>query len=108
MLRSLSLYMSDLVDRRFYMNKRTVIAYFTVDEDRAFDEFGDGPAAYFIHEAGWLEQSGIFLTDVSIADADATDPKEAYLVYLARFAFDHFSDGKVHPLRYKDWCRCQR
>ena len=42
------------------MNKRTVIAYFTVDEDRAFDEFGDGPAAYFIHEAGWLEQSGIF------------------------------------------------
>ena len=24
------------------MNKRTVIAYFTVDEDRAFDAFGDG------------------------------------------------------------------
>ena len=103
MLRSLSLYVSDLVDRRFYMNKRTVIAYFTVDENRAFDAFGDGPVSYMEHEAAWLEESGIFLTGAAIADENAEDPKEAYLVYLARFCFEHFGDGDIRPMSYEEW-----
>ena len=72
------------------MSERTVIAYFEVDEDCAFDGFGDGPVPYLEHEAVCLEKSGIFLTGAAIADEDADDPKEAYLVYLARFCFEHF------------------
>ena len=85
------------------MNERTVIAYFTVDEDRAIAELGDGPVSYMEHEAAWLEESGIFLTEAAIADEDAEDPKEAYLVYLARFCFEHFSDGDAHPMSYEEW-----
>ena len=50
------------------MRERTVIAYFEVDEDRAFDGFGDGPVPYLEHEAVCLEKSGIFLTGAAIAD----------------------------------------
>ena len=85
------------------MNKRTVIAYFTVDEDRAFDAFGDGPVSYMEHEAAWLEESGIFLTGAALADENAEDPKEAYLVYLARFCFEHFGDGDIRPMSYEEW-----
>ena len=85
------------------MNERTVIAYFTVDEDRAFAELGGGPVSYLEHEAARLEESGISLTEAAIADEDADDPKEAYLVYLARFCFEHFSDGDTHPMSYEEW-----
>ena len=85
------------------MNERTVIAYFTVDEDRAIAELGDGPVSYLEHEAAWLEESGIFLTGAAIADEDADDPKEAYLVYLARFCFEHFGDSDACPMSYKKW-----
>ena len=85
------------------MNERTVIAYFTVDEDRAFAELGDGPVPYVEHEAARLEESGIFLTEAAIADEDAEDPKEAYLVYLARVCFEHFSDGDIRPMSYEEW-----
>ena len=85
------------------MSERTVIAYFEVDEDRAFAELGDGPVSYMEHEAAWLEESGIFLTEAAIADEDAEDPKEAYLVYLARFCFEHFGDSDACPMSYKKW-----
>ena len=52
---------------RLNMRERTVIAYFEVDEDRAFDGFGDGPVPYLEHEAVCLEKSGIFLTGAAIA-----------------------------------------
>lgn len=39
------------------MSERTVIAYFEVDEDRAFDGFGDGPVPYLEHEAVCLEKA---------------------------------------------------
>lgn len=64
--------------------ERTILAYLTVDEDRAFKET-DGPVSY--------------------VDEDAEDPKERYLVYLARFAFEHLSDGNVTPLSYAEWRR---
>mgnify|MGYP004663155183 FL=1 len=83
--------------------ERTIIAYLKIDDDRVFEEIGDGPIAYLDREVIWLEQSGILLTDAAIADDDADDPKEAYLVYLARFAFDHLSDGNVYPMSYKKW-----
>lgn len=83
--------------------ERTVIAYLTIDDDRAFAEIDDGPIAYLEREAGWLEQSGIFLKDAAIADDDAEDPKERYMVYLAKFAFDHLSDPDIHPMTYEEW-----
>ena len=81
---------------RLNMSERTVIAYFEVDEDRAFDGFGDGPVPYLEHEA-------VCLTGAAIADEDADDPKEAYLVYLARFCFAHFGDSDACPMSYKKW-----
>ena len=84
--------------------ERTILAYLTVDEDRAFKE-SDGPVSYLEREAGWLEQSGIHLEDAAIVDEDAEDPNERYLVYLARFAFEHLSDGNVTPLSYAEWRR---
>lgn len=83
--------------------ERTVIAYLTIDDDRAFAEIDDGPIAYLEKEAGWLEQSGIFLKDAAIADDDAEDLKERYMVYLARFAFDHMSNPDVRPMTYEEW-----
>ena len=88
---------------RLNMSERTVIAYFEVDEGRAFDGFGDGPVPYLEHEAVCLEKSGIFLTGAVIADEDADNPKEAYLVYLARFCFEHFGDSDACPMSYKKW-----
>ena len=85
------------------MSERTVIAYFEVDEDRAFDGFGDGPVPYLEHEAVCPEKGGIFLTGAAIADENAEDPKEAYLVYLARFCFEHFGDGDIRPMSYEEW-----
>lgn len=82
--------------------ERTILAYLTVDEDRAFEE-ADGPISYMEREAGWMEQSGIFLKDAAIVDDDAEDPKERYMVYLARFAFDHMSNPDVRPMTYEEW-----
>lgn len=84
---------------------RQVIAYFTIDEDRAFDEMGDGPISYFERECGWLEQSGIYLKDAAIADTDADDYREVYLVYLARFAFENLGTDNVEPLTYEQFLR---
>ena len=61
--------------------ERTIIAYLKVDDNRAFQEIGDGP----------------------IADADAAGPKEAYLVYLAKYAFDNLGSYHVYPMSYKQW-----
>ena len=83
--------------------KRTILAYLEIDDDLAFEKIDDGPIVYLEKESGWLAQSGIFITDAAIADADAADPKEAYLVYLARFAFEHLGDGDISPMSYKQW-----
>lgn len=61
---------------RVNMSERTVIAYFEVAEDRAFDGFGDGPVPYLEHEAVCLEKSSIFLTGAAIADEDADDRRK--------------------------------
>ena len=83
--------------------KRTILAYLEIDDDLASEKIDDGPIAYLEKESGWLAQSGIFITDAAIVDADAADPKEAYLVYLARFAFDHLGDGDIYLLSYEKW-----
>lgn len=94
---------------------RPVIAYLLVDEDMAFEE-SDGVISYLEREFGWLEQSNIILQDAAIADTDATDPRGAYLVYLARFAFDYFQskgaeqedsepfgEPSASPMTYAEW-----
>lgn len=83
--------------------KRTILAYLEIDDDLAFERIDDGPIAYLEKESGWLAQSGIFITGAAIADADTADPKEAYLVYLARFAFDHLGDENISPMSYEKW-----
>ena len=88
------------------MNMRTVIAYLSVDEDRAFDET-DGPIDYVDKEAIKFIESGIYLDDACIADDDAEAPEERYLVYLARFAFDRLGGWEpgtnLVPLTFDEW-----
>lgn len=81
---------------------RAIIAYFDVDEERAFEK-SDGPIDYFCEEVEQLEEHGIVLDDAYISDEDAEDDKEAYLVYLARFAVENFSTGNVRPKTYEEW-----
>ena len=75
--------------------ERTIIAYLKVDDNRAFQEIGDGPIAYLVKEFAQLEQRGILLQDAG--------PKEAYLVYLAKYAFDNLGSYHVYPMSYKQW-----
>lgn len=88
------------------MNMRTVIAYFTVDEDKVFDE-ADGPIDYVYEETKKLFKSGICLEDACIADDDAEAPEERYLVYLARFAFDQLGGWEpgtnLVPMTFDEW-----
>lgn len=48
---------------------RTVVAILEVDDDRAIEE-KLGTIAYIEKEFGWLEESGIFLSDARILDDD--------------------------------------
>ena len=88
------------------MNVRTVIAYLSIDEDRTFDE-SDGPIDYVEKKTKGMVKSGIRLNDACIADEDAVAPEERYLVYLARFAFDHLSgwepETNLVPLTFNEW-----
>lgn len=47
--------------------ERTIIAYLKVDDNRAFQEIGDGPIAYLVKEFAQLEQRGILIQDAAIA-----------------------------------------
>ena len=46
--------------------ERTIIAYLKVDDNRAFQEIGDGPIAYLVKEFAQLEQRGILLQPCQI------------------------------------------
>lgn len=83
---------------------RTVVAFLKVSEERAFAEIDDGPVTFVEQKAKALERSSITLVDATIADDDADDPKEAYLVYLLRYAFDNLGSAEnVSPLTYEEW-----
>lgn len=88
------------------MNERTIIAYFTINDDRAFDE-ADGPIDYVEKKTKRLIKSGIRLDDACIADDDAAYPEERYLVYLARFAYDKLGGWEpgtnIVPLTFDEW-----
>ena len=88
------------------MSMRTVIAYLSVDNERAFDET-DGPIDYVEKEAKPLRKQGIYLEDSCIADDDAEAPEERYLVYLAWFAFEQLGRWEpgtnLVPLTFDEW-----
>ncbi len=85
--------------------KRTIYALIVVDDETAFAKIDDGPIPYLEQEFGWLEQSGISLSDAFIADSDDTDSWGRYIAYLAKWVFEHQScdnQGAV-PLTYAQW-----
>lgn len=88
------------------MNERKVIAYLTIDDDRAFDK-ADGPIDYVEKKVKNLNKSGIYLESACIADDDAEAPEERYLVYLARFAYDQLGGWEpgtnLVPLTFDEW-----
>lgn len=58
-------------------NMRSVISMIEVDDSRAVDE-ELGTIEYLEREFGWLEGSGIYLTDARILDEDDTQDKEGF------------------------------
>ena len=94
------------------MNERKIIAILTVDDDTAMEncEFNgipnDGTLDYLSREMGWVEQSGIYLSEAFIADEDENDVWAAYINYIANWAFEHQGDEKpCSPLLYNQWLK---
>ena len=94
--------------------ERIVLAKIIVDDERAFEETGDGPVAYLEREFGWLEQSGIWLEDCFIYDDEEDDlvgqcnsnggDRQDYLDYVALWAkANRGVENDNSPLTYDEW-----
>lgn len=95
------------------MVTREFVAILGFDEDVAsrYDETnGNGettPGDYLEREFGWLEQSGVSLSDWALVDGDVK--WERYIRYLVDWAISHNSDEYegMSPACYDEWCRCE-
>ena len=65
---------------------RTIYAKLTVDENRAIEE-DMGTLSYLEREAGWMEESGIYLDEAFISDYDSTEVWDRYIDYVMAWAF---------------------
>lgn len=84
--------------------KRRIFAMLEVDDDTAFRKIDDGPIPYLEKEMGRLEQNQIFLKDAFIADKDEPDLENAYINYVAEWAFSPHWSGKINgPLKFDEW-----
>ena len=93
----------------FLQGKREILAILTVDEDfaEAYAETNgfsyDGPIDYIERESGWIESSGIRVSNALIIDDDDTDEYARYLTYLGNWIFDHQELVPQSPMTYDDW-----
>ena len=91
------------------MAERQVFAIISVDDDKAFEENDIGPVEYIEREFGWLEQSGISLEEMVMAEPDSSNIWERYINYLLGWAFEHSGDEETteSPLSFNVWkARC--
>lgn len=91
------------------MATREFIALLAVDEETAsrYDEANGfeetSPLDFLEREFGWLETSGVSLTECALVDGD--DLWECYLRYLTQWAIDHWDDKckGMSPACYDEW-----
>ena len=62
------------------------------------------PGEILEREFGWLEQSGIALSNWALVDHDVR--WERYIMFLVQWAIDHNSDEYegMSPPCYEEWC----
>lgn len=95
------------------MVTREFVAILGFDEDAAsrYEEtngLGDtAPGDFLEREFGWLEQSGIFLSEWALVDGDVK--WERYIRYLVEWAVSHSSEDYegMTPASYDEWCACE-
>ena len=87
------------------MANRQIFAIITVDDEKAFEENDMGPVEYAEREFGWLEQSGIGLEEMIMAESDSSSIWERYINYLLGWAFEHSDDEETteSPLPFNVW-----
>lgn len=66
--------------------QRTIYAKLTVNENRAIEE-DMGTLSYLEREAGWMEESGIYIDEAFISDYDSTEVWDRYIDYVTAWAF---------------------
>ena len=69
---------------------RTVYAKFSIDETEAIEK-DTGTLDYFEREAGWMNESGIYLQEAMISDYDSTEVWDRYIDYVLAWAFKNNS-----------------
>lgn len=67
---------------------RTVYAKFSIDETEAIEK-DIGTLDYFEREAGWMNESGIYLQEAMISDYDSTEVWDRYIDYVLAWAFKY-------------------
>lgn len=89
---------------------RRILAYFDLKEgdfEEAVWENG-GPIPYFDREAGWIEESGIYLQNSILIESedprDTTEAWDRYIAYLANFIDEHsWEDEGINPLTFDEY-----
>lgn len=66
--------------------QRTIYAKLTVNENRAIEE-DMSTLSYLEREAGWMEESGIYIDEAFISDYDSTEVWDRYIDYVTAWAF---------------------
>lgn len=66
--------------------QRTIYAKLTVNENRAIEE-DMGTLSYLEREAGWMEESGIYIDEAFISDYDSTEVWDRYIDYVITWTF---------------------
>lgn len=86
------------------MEYRKICAMIDVDNEKSFEGINGGPIEYLQKEAGWLEQSGVYLKDAFILDDD-DDEWFRYINYLTEWAFSHNSEdfAGMSPAGFEEW-----
>ena len=85
------------------MNERTIIAEIIIDDDRAI-EAGKGTIDYFEAKAKILDDKGIYVGNVFIADPDDADKYEAYKAFLINWLFrDADESDYPDPPTFLEW-----
>ena len=89
---------------------RRILAYFDLKEEDFEDEVWEngGPIPYFDREAGWIEESGIYLQNSIIIESEdprvTTEAWDRYIAYLANFINEHsWEDEGINPLAFDEY-----
>ena len=82
---------------------RTIYAKLTVDEEYPIEENMD-TMDYFMREAGWMNESGIYVDKAFISDHDSTEVWDRYIDYVTAWAFKNNTAKTGEELKsFDEW-----